>query len=481
MKKHFATIILLLSFVKTINAQVIERDSLALVDFYNSMNGPNWGQMPFSPMAFNKWDLTRPVGEWQAVSIKNGRVTGLEFFGAVGVYGSLPESLSNLDSLSGFYVFDNCIFSFPASFANLKHMAGLQIKGSYCGPHETFPNKILDLTNLRFLDLSLNFLTSEIPAAIGNLQKLGSLYLADNLFSGNIPSSFNNLINLKYLNLGLSLPGYTGGLHGGLENIQGQNFERLYIYGNYFNFTGIETLVKKNSIADFWYSPQQPINLLSINGRLAAPAGGTVANNTYKWYKEGSGLVATIAGDSTFQPDSLGSYHAEITNSIATELTLTSIPLAASSVALNTCSLQPSLNLNSNVSGSSYQWQQSTDSVTYSNKTNNTNFDGTSSSMLTLKNIPPSWYGRRYRCVTNNGNSIIFTLTFSNSWTGSVNTNWSNSGNWSCGNIPDANTDVVISSGTVVIDSDVTVRSLTVKTGANVAVNPGINLTVIHQ
>ena len=97
-----------------------------------------------------------------------------------------------------------------------------------------FPNIILNLTNLGFLDLSLNFLTGEIPAAIGNLQKLGGLYMADNLFSGNIPSVFNNLINLKYLDLAVSLPGYTGGLHGGLENIQTQNFVRLHIDGNYF-------------------------------------------------------------------------------------------------------------------------------------------------------------------------------------------------------------------------------------------------------
>jgi len=77
-----------------------------------------------------------------------------------------------------------------------------------------------------------------------------------------------------------------------------------------------------------------------------------------------------------------------------------------------------------------------------------------------------------------NGNSIFYTLTFLNSWTGAANTNWNNNSNWSCGNIPDANTDVVIQSGTVVVSADVTVRSLTVKPGANVVVNPGVQLIV---
>jgi hypothetical protein len=62
-----------------------------------------------------------------------------------------------------------------------------------------------------------------------------------------------------------------------------------------------------------------PISLQAINGRLAATSGGTVANNTYKWYKAAEGLVATITGDSTFQPTAIGNYYAEIANSIATQ------------------------------------------------------------------------------------------------------------------------------------------------------------------
>ena len=50
-------------------------------------------------------------------------------------------------------------------------------------------------------------------------------------------------------------------------------------------------------------------------------AGGTLSNNTYKWYNNGS-LVATIAGDSAYIPTASGDYYVNVTNSIATELIL---------------------------------------------------------------------------------------------------------------------------------------------------------------
>ena len=65
-------------------------------------------------------------------------------------------------------------------------------------------------------------------------------------------------------------------------------------------------------------------------------------------------------------------------------------------------------------------------------------------------------------------------------WTGSANNAWENPANWSCGSIPDSNTDVVINSGTVVVNSDVTIRSLKVNPGVNLTVNVGFDLTITH-
>lgn len=65
-------------------------------------------------------------------------------------------------------------------------------------------------------------------------------------------------------------------------------------------------------------------------------------------------------------------------------------------------------------------------------------------------------------------------------WIGMVSTAWENPANWSCGTLPDANTDVIINSGTVVLNSNTSIRSFTVKPGVNFTVTPGNNLIVNH-
>jgi hypothetical protein len=73
------------------------------------------------------------------------------------------------------------------------------------------------------------------------------------------------------------------------------------------------------------YSPQANILVHQHNNALSAYAGGTLSNNTYKWFKcEGttSILVATIKGDSVFHPNESGRYRVVVSNSVATQLKL---------------------------------------------------------------------------------------------------------------------------------------------------------------
>jgi hypothetical protein len=65
-------------------------------------------------------------------------------------------------------------------------------------------------------------------------------------------------------------------------------------------------------------------------------------------------------------------------------------------------------------------------------------------------------------------------------WNGSVSTAWETAANWSCNLVPDANTDVIINSGSVVVHSNATVKSLWLKTGVNFTVMPGVIFTVLH-
>jgi hypothetical protein len=66
------------------------------------------------------------------------------------------------------------------------------------------------------------------------------------------------------------------------------------------------------------------------------------------------------------------------------------------------------------------------------------------------------------------------------SWTGAVSTAWENPSNWSCETLPDSTTNVIIGSGNVILNSNVTVKSMTLSPTANFTINSGFNLTIAH-
>jgi hypothetical protein len=146
------------------------------------------------------------------------------------------------------------------------------------------------------------------------------------------------------------------------------------------------------------------------------------------------------------------------------------------------CSSVGSTGFTENQTGTNYQWQLNTGSGFF-NITNNNNYSGATSNVLQLNNIDSTWYGYQYRCVVDGIAGTAITIQFSDSWLNlwsGMSTAWENSSNWSCGVLPGANTDVIINSGTVVLNSDVSIRSLIVKPGASFTVNANHKLTILH-
>lgn len=129
---------------------------------------------------------------------------------------------------------------------------------------------------------------------------------------------------------------------------------------------------------------------------------------------------------------------------------------------------------------SSYQWQVSTDSVNYTNLVPGPNYSGVLTDQLNLVNVPSSFTGHRYRSLNDGNPGTPYRLSFENSWTGTQDNTWSNTANWSCGVLPDDNTDVTITTGSVLVNVNATIRSLTVQSPATVTVQPGVVLTVLH-
>jgi hypothetical protein len=138
------------------------------------------------------------------------------------------------------------------------------------------------------------------------------------------------------------------------------------------------------------------------------------------------------------------------------------------------------------LTGNTYQWQVN-NGAGYTNINNSSIYTGVTSNTLELVNAPTSLYGNVYRCtITNNSivsYSVPYTLQFGVTWTGAVSTAWESAGKWSCGVVPDSNTDVVINSGVInnpIVNSITSCRSLTTNAGASVTISAEKHLTVTH-
>ena len=137
-----------------------------------------------------------------------------------------------------------------------------------------------------------------------------------------------------------------------------------------------------------------------------------------------------------------------------------------------------SLTIVSNLTGAVYQWQVNTGSG-FINITDNANYSGSTTKTLQLSNMPSSAYGYQYQCIVDGTASYVTTLKFTDYWKGSVSTAWENPLNWTCG-LPDANTDVVINFGTVVLNSNALIRSLVENPAVSLTVNSGSVLNITH-
>ncbi|MES2776068.1 MAG: hypothetical protein V4722_17965 [Bacteroidota bacterium] len=84
--------------------------------------------------------------------------------------------------------------------------------------------------------------------------------------------------------------------------------------------------------------------------------------------------------------------------------------------------------------------------------------------------------------LTDTDNNRIRKITDINCgyWTGSVDSIWENLQNWTCGLLPGITTDVYIPNGNVVINSNITIRSLRIGPGVNMIVRTGFTLTVLN-
>ncbi len=314
MRKIILLIIIASTSFGKIEAQVNMQDSLALVDLYNSTNGVNW---------VNTWNLANPVSTWNGVTVTNNNVTSLSL-SRNNLVGSVPSSLGNITNLTSLILSYNSLTdSIPSSLGELSSLQHLELQYNQLTGSIPFPT----LTNLNYLMLNHNQLIDTIPYSFAN-QSWVYLNVADNFLTGSLPT-FNGafVVAHKYISQGQA-PTYlffsNNHLSGTVPPIDtSQQLIHVYIDSNIFTFDGMEYFAQsfKGGFRVGLYSPQSKISIHAMDSTLSVYAGGTLSNNTYKWFK-GDSLIATNIGDSTLKVNSTGNYSVAVTNAVATKLTL---------------------------------------------------------------------------------------------------------------------------------------------------------------
>jgi len=348
-------------------SQVLEQDSLALVALYDSTDGVNWNNN-------TNW-LTDPVSTWFGITVSNDRVTEIDLEDNQ-LHGKIPSEIGNLSALTHLYFINNQLSdTIPASLGNLNQLERLhlnnnqltgpippqlgnltQLTGLQLGENQLtgpIPEEIFNLTNLEYLSLYDNNISGSIPADIMNLTSLTVLSISGNQFEGSIPSEIGNLTLLQYVDFFSNQ--FSGALPDEMTHLT--SLQRLNLFNNQFtdlpNLSSIPTLVSLKiqnnqftfediephiGIATFIYSPQDSMGneqdtLVTTGSTLTLSVSVGGANNQYQWEKDK--LQIAQADDSlyTISPVELsdaGFYSCEITNTIATDLTLYSRPIQVS-------------------------------------------------------------------------------------------------------------------------------------------------------
>ncbi|MCU0387246.1 MAG: hypothetical protein MUE71_01400, partial [Chitinophagaceae bacterium] len=117
--------------------------------------------------------------------------------------------------------------------------------------------------------------------------------------------------------------------------------------------------------------------------------------------------------------------------------------------------------------------------LTFSNLENGANYSGANARQLNLINLPDSLSGYLYRCIVDGQPGESYQLAFENTWKQGQVGDWNDPDNWSCGVVPGPTTEVIIFSGSVFVNSDITIKSLQIMPGVQFTVEQGrqINLT----
>lgn len=185
----FLTVSLGFNFLTAQN-EVSQREVIALLELKAKTKGHSWT---------NQWDQSQPISTWHGVTVKDGKVVGLD--------------LSN-NNLQG---------KIPITIGNLRHLETLNLSGNQS--EGKVPGLFRKFERLKVVNLANNSLAGDIPASINKLRNLEELNLNNNRLEGELPIGISELSKLR--TLALANNDFNGAMPAGMEKMK--KLKRLYL------------------------------------------------------------------------------------------------------------------------------------------------------------------------------------------------------------------------------------------------------------
>ncbi|WP_298320825.1 immunoglobulin domain-containing protein [uncultured Aquimarina sp.] len=236
---------------------VSESEKQALIDLYNSTDGPNWTNN-------SNWLTDAPVCDWYGVTVIEGKVTELYLYNNK-LSGVLPLTINQLSNLTRLALAVNRLSgNIPEELGELKELYYLHLGMNLFSGE--IPAKLYQLQNLTDITLANNELSGLVSSQIGNLINLTRIDFGGNLLSGNIPSEIESLSNLRHIELNDNQ--FTGNIPielGGLSNLQVLLLYNNKLEGPIPNELGLLTELNRLNLSVNLLTGEVPIEINNLN------------------------------------------------------------------------------------------------------------------------------------------------------------------------------------------------------------------------
>lgn len=185
-------VLLLLAVAAVVRAVTFSADRSALLDFYNSTNGPDW-------LPACSWSTSLdPCDVWYGVGCVGDRVVLVTLTGC-GLSGTLPSFTGALTSLQMLAIHNNSIAGTLPALWSFPQLSFLSVEANRLTG--TLPSE-WNFPNMTHLTLQDNLLSGTLPDSWGyRMRKLDVLGLYNNSLSGTLPVSWGNFTLMEVIRL----------------------------------------------------------------------------------------------------------------------------------------------------------------------------------------------------------------------------------------------------------------------------------------